>query len=106
MGDYVKNLPTITFSSGATNSPAVGCVSDCLGIGLFNSSNSTGTVTVQVEPSDTGTGFLDHQSGGADITMTASESVTISPVTFRQLRLRGTTINANHSVTVIGQFRV
>lgn len=106
MSDNVKDLPTITFSSGATNSPAIGGFSDCLGIGLFNSSNSTGTVTVQVEPTDTGTAFLDHQSGGADITMTASESATISPVTFRQLRLRGTTVNANHAVVVVGQFRV
>lgn len=106
MSDYVKDLPTITFSSGATNSPAVGGFYDCLALTLFNSSNSTGTVTIQTEPTDTGTAFKDHQSAGSDITMTASEAATISPVTFRQLRLTGTTVNANHSVTVIGQFRV
>lgn len=106
MGDYVKDLPTITFSSGATNSPAVGGFDDCLGLLLFNSSNSTGTVTVQVEPTDTGTAFKDLQSGGSDVTMTASEAASVSPVSFRQLRVRGTTVNANHSVTVTGQLRV
>ena len=75
-------------TAGGTASGAVGVLDDAFGLSLYINSTLTSTaVRVQVEPTDTGTGFVFLQSGGADVVVTSGTATIISPITFRQIRL-------------------
>ena len=88
----VNSLPSLIFSTASTTSNAVGILDDAVSLGIFSPATLTGTITVQVEPSSTGTAFVALQSGGTDVTLPASKATIISPVSFRQIRLiTGTT---------------
>lgn len=87
MGKYVCDLPSLTISSGGTQSGAIGGFSDAVALVLYAPAALTGTVTIQIEPTDTGTAWVDLGSGGSDVTIGAGNSVTVEPVGFRQLRV-------------------
>jgi hypothetical protein len=97
----VVGLPALTFSTASTTSNAIGILDDSWGLTLYSPSALTGTITVQVEPTDTGTNFVDLQSGGVDVTLPAGKATVINPIPFRQLRLiTGTTEAAARTFTV------
>ena len=87
-------LPNLVFSSGGTTSNAVTNLDDSLAISLFAPSALSGTVTVQVEPTTTGTAFVTLQSGGVDVSIAASKAIVLNPVPFRQLRLSSSVAEA------------
>jgi hypothetical protein len=101
------DLPSITFSSGATASPAIGGFDDADIIGIAISTATTTALTIQVEPTSTGTTFRDLRNPSSTsataggFVVGSSEYVTIE-VGFRQLRLTSTgAVNVNSTSGVI-----
>ena len=100
MPHIVRDLPSVTFSSGATNSPAIAILDDTSVLAIWvgtSGTTSTGTFfTVQGEQSDTGTNFLSlslnvaGSSGIVGITVPATGALILSNVAFRQFRLTAT----------------
>lgn len=81
-------LPNMTATSGGTTTNAVGNLDDAWGLTVFSPGTLTSTgVTVQVEPTSTGTNFVVLQSGGSDVQFIAGRATVISPVPFKQVRL-------------------
>ena len=96
----------ITTSSSAT-SGAQGGLDDAYGISLISPAALTGTVTIQVEQTDTGTNFVNLQSGGVDVTIAANKGIVITPFPFRQIRLiSGSTEAATRTFTLAKVFPV
>lgn len=84
----VTGLPNMLATSGGTTTNAVGNLDDAWGLTVYTPGTLTSTgVFVQVEPTSTGTNFINLQSGGADVQMIAGRATVISPVPFRQIRL-------------------
>lgn len=107
MGQYLKDFPNLTFTGTSTVSNAVGLTEDLDGIAIYYSSSTGTTFTVQVALNASATsGFGDLQSAGSDITITASEIITISPISFRQLRLLATGTSTGTLLTAVGTFHV
>lgn len=105
----VRDLPLVTFSSGATNSPAIGGIDDANVLTVFvGNTSSTGGVStykVQVEPSDTGTNWRDLSTSVQSAS--TSVAVNIPYIGFRQLRLTATGAdNAGLTVSVTKQILV
>lgn len=97
----VCDLPPLLFSTSSTVSNAVGTLDDATGLTIYAPATITGTITVQVEPTSTGTSFVALQSGGSDITLPASKATVISPIAFRQIRLiTGTTEASARTFTI------
>lgn len=97
MGGFVANLPDVTIASGQTDSNAIGGMDDAEALTIYAPGTLTGTITIQVAPdrqvSEGGsavTTWYTKQSGGADITIPAGKSVTLTDIGFRQLRLHST----------------
>ena len=86
MASYETDLGAFTFATSNSNALAV---SNVAALAIFCSSSS-GVFTVQVEQSSTGTVFLDLQSAGSDVTITAPNVLVINPSPFRQVRLAST----------------
>lgn len=86
MGYYTKDLPVLNFAT--SNSNIISGVDDLEGLSVF-ATTSSGIFTVQVAPTSAGP-FTDLQSAGADVTMTAPATLTISPVAFRHFQLAST----------------
>lgn len=102
MPRIVRDLPTVTFSSGATNSPSWKNVDDADVLVMYCLA-STSALTVNVEQSDTGTNFLpllqDGSTGGTPVTVSSSGAVTLTAIAFRQLRFSSTgAVNSGTSV--------
>lgn len=79
----------MTVSSGGTVTNAIRQFDDAWAVSIY-SPNSTFTSTsalVSVEPTDTGVSFVPLQSGGVDVTLTSGRAMVMSPVPFRQLRV-------------------
>lgn len=107
MGVYVKSLPDFTFTGSSTVSNAIGGFEDCEGLNVYWSSSTGTTMTLQVSPDATSTAtFGILQSGGADVTITAAESVIISPIPFRQLRLLATATSTGSLFRNTGTFTI
>lgn len=87
MALQIVDLPSLTIASGGTTSNAIGYFDDALGLEIYAPSTLTGTCTLEVEPSSTGTSFVTQQSGGSDVTVPAGKGTTLSPVTWRQMRI-------------------
>ena len=87
MSKYICDLPNLTIANAGTTSGAIGGFADARALMIYAPAALTGTVTVQVEPTDTGTSWVDYGSGGSDVTIAAGNAVTIEPISFRQLRL-------------------
>jgi hypothetical protein len=87
----VRDLPGMVLNADTTSN-AVGTLDDAWGLTLISpSALNSSQVSVQVELTDTGTGFVVLQSGGVDVTMIANRAMVISPVPFRQIRISSTT---------------
>ena len=86
MSRFVADLGNMTITSGQTASNAVTSCDDADTIVVYAPAALTGTVTIQIEPTLTGTSFVDLQSGGTDVTIGAGNSTSITSVGFRQLR--------------------
>mgnify|MGYP001567411178 CR=1 FL=1 len=107
MGFHVKDLPDLTFTGTSTVSNAIGNLEDCEGLMVYWSSSTGTTMTFQVSPDATSTAtFGILQSGGADVTITAAESVVVSPIPFRQLRLLATAASTGSLFRVSGQIKI
>ena len=105
----VRDLPIVTFSSGATASPALGGLDDASSLTLLvGNTTSTGgisTYKVQVELSDTGTNWRDLSTTVQNAS--TAVSVTVSNISFRQIRLASTAAdNSGLSVFAAKQISV
>ena len=60
-------------------------VDDAWALGMVAPSVLTGTITIQVEPSSSGTNFQTLQSAGTDVTITAGKAIVISPFPYKQV---------------------
>lgn len=90
MALHVTKRPTLTIASGASTSN-VSADFDALAITLYAPATVTASqILVQVEPTSSGSNFVDLQSGGSDVVFTAGKALVISPPTFKQLRLTST----------------
>jgi len=95
MGGFVADLPNLVIASGQTNSNAISGAEDAEALTFYAPSALTGTITLQVAKeravSEGGTAasvtWHTKQSGGADITIPAGKSITITDIGFRQFRL-------------------
>lgn len=105
MSQNVKDFPNLTFTGTSTVSNAIAGMDDCEGLSIFWSSSTGTTMTVQIALDPTSTSaFGILQSGGADVTITAGETVVVSPCPFRQMRLLATAASTGSLFTVAGQF--
>ena len=96
MGGFVANLPNLVIPSGQQASNAIGGMDDAEALTFYAPAALTGTITIQVAPdkqaSEGGPAtstltWYTKQSGGADITIPAGKSVTLTDIGFRQMRL-------------------
>lgn len=107
MSILLADLTALTMTAATTTTNAVDVGESCESIGIHSPATVTGTVTVQVEPSASGTTWRNLQSSGSDITITASECVVISPCPFRRIRLSTSSAPASDEVfTLIEKFQV
>ena len=83
----VVDLQSLVILSGASTSNVVTLVDDAKALGLWTPAALTGVVTIEVEPSSTGTDWAPLQSGGADVQPAALKHTTINPIAFRRIRM-------------------
>jgi hypothetical protein len=85
----IAALPNMTVSSGGTATNAVGGIDDAWALSIYSPATTfTSTaVSIQVEPTSTGTDFITLQSAGTDVVLTSGRAIVISPVPFRQIRI-------------------
>jgi hypothetical protein len=76
-------------SAGGTTSNAIGFFDDAWAISIYSPTTTfTSTyVTIQVEPTSTGTDFVTLQSGGSDVTLSSGKAMVLSPLPFMQMRI-------------------
>ena len=84
----VVNMPSMTITGGGTTSNAVGLIDDSWGLTIYSPATITNTITVEVEPTSTGTNFVTLQSGGTDVTIPAGKATVLNPIPFRQIRVK------------------
>jgi hypothetical protein len=98
----IRDVGTLTIANGGTESNALTGVEDAVAVTIAAPSALTGTVTIQIATESTGTSFVDLTSGGSDVTIGAANSVTITPVCFRQVRVKsGSAEGAERAFTVV-----
>lgn len=98
---YQQAFGTLTIASGGTTSGVVR-PNEGDSITIFAPSSLTGTITVEIEPTATGTSFCTLTSGGSNVTIAASAALIISPANFGQLRLKsGSTELADRTFTLV-----
>ena len=84
----LRGMPTMTTTSGGTTSNVIRQFDDAWALTIYSPATLTSTsVTIDVEPTDTGTSFVTLQSGGSDVVMVAGKATVISPVPFMQMRV-------------------
>lgn len=75
-------------TSGGTISSLIRQFDDAQSLTIYCPTTLTSTsVTIDVEPTDTGTSFVTLQSGGSDVVMVAGKATVIHPVPFMQMRV-------------------
>ena len=96
----------IVSTSGADAASAgIRLFDDCESIVLFAPTTTSTWLIVQVEPTSTGTSWVDLKSGVTTVIVPSTGCVVISPGGFLQLRVLTTaTEAASRTVTVRGQF--
>ena len=77
----------MTIANNGSTSNAVGVLDDGWAIWIYAPATLTGTITLEVEASSTGTSFVTQQSGGSDVTIPAGKATPLSPIGFRQMRV-------------------
>lgn len=84
----LTGMPGMTVSAGGTTSSVIRQFDDAWALTIYSPATLTSTsVTIDVEPTDTGTSFVRLQSGGSDVVMEAGKATVISPVPFMQMRV-------------------
>src|SRR5258706_14352330 len=81
-------MPSMVVANGGTTSGVIRQFDDAWALTIYSPATLTSTsVTIDVEPTDTGTSFVTLQSGGSDVVMVAGKATGISPVPFMQMRV-------------------
>lgn len=84
----LRGMPDMTVANGGTTSGVIRQFDDSWAITVYSPATLTSTsVTIDVEPTDTGTNFVTLQSGGSDVVIVAGKATVISPVPFMQMRV-------------------
>jgi hypothetical protein len=73
--------------SGSSYSNAIRLFDDATALTIYSPATLTGVITVETEPTDTGTSFVTLQSGGTDVTLPAGKATVLNKVGWRQMRL-------------------
>ena len=95
MSIHFANLGSLTIDSGGTASSALTAyLDDAKTLTVTAPSALTGTVTLQISV-DGGTTFVDLTSGGSDVTIAASNSVTITDPGFNAFRVNSGSTETN-----------
>lgn len=87
MALFTVNLPNLTIPNAASTSNVIPITDDIYALSLMGPAALTGTVTVQVEMSSSGTNFNNLVSAGSNVTIGAAQAIVISPFPFKQFRL-------------------
>src|SRR5258706_16039173 len=83
-------MPSMVVANGGTTSGVIRQFDDAWALTIYSPATLTSTsVTIDVEPTDTGTSFVTLQSGGSDVVMVAGEATVLSPVARYQMRSVG-----------------
>ena len=93
MSAPLDSLADLTISAGGTTSD-VGGTNGSTALAITAPSALTGVVTVEVEQTSTGNTWGTLQSGGVDVTIAASKTLTIFPTTFARFRLTSSAAEA------------
>lgn len=104
-----KRFPNQTISTSGPDaaSSGVALMDDCTALTFFAPTLTTSALIVQVEPSDTGTSWVDLKTGTANVLVLSSGATVINPPAARQMRLTTTSTEASpRTVPVLGQFLV
>ena len=84
----LRGMPSMTVTAAGTTSGVIRQFDDAWALTIYSPATLTSTsVTIDVEPTDTGTSFVTLQSGGSDVVMVAGKATVISPVPFMQMRV-------------------
>lgn len=88
MPQHIADLPTLQIVSGSSYSQAISIFDDATALTLFTPATMTSTgLTIEVEPTSTGTNFVTLQSGGSDIVLPPGKATIINKVGWRQMRV-------------------
>jgi hypothetical protein len=83
MGVYSARLPTLTMDSGFASSSVLVGIEDASALTIYAPATLTGTITVRCATESSGitgsSNFVDFQSGGADVTFSQGNAVTLVP---------------------------
>jgi hypothetical protein len=88
MAMHTMGHPNMIIASGSSVSNTIKDFDDAYGLTVYSPGTLTDTITVEVEPSSSGTSFVTLQSGGIDVTLPALKATVLNPVPFKQMRVR------------------
>ena len=87
MPAHICDLPPIIIVNASSNGNAISQFDDATALTIYSPAALTGVITVETEPTTTGTNFVTLQSGGTDVTIPAGKATVINKVGWRQMRL-------------------
>lgn len=87
MPQVICDLPPMVVVSGSSYSNAIKVFDDATALTIYSPAALTGVITIETEPTETGSNFVTLQSGGTDVTLAAGKSTVINKVGWRQMRL-------------------
>lgn len=97
MSSHTAGPYTLTVGSGTTDSAALSAAlsagqlktlfGSCIGFTVVSPSALTGTITVQVVPTEGSTSWVTLQANGSDITIAANKAVPVDTGAFRDIRI-------------------
>ena len=87
MPQHIVPLPPMVIVNGSSYSNAITLFDDASALTIFSPASLTGVVTIETEPTSTGTNFTTLQSGGSDVTLPAGKSTVINKIGWHQMRL-------------------
>lgn len=87
MPQHIADLPAMTVVSGSSYSNIISIFDDATALTIYSPATLTGAVTIETEPTSTGTNFVTLQSGGTDVTLPAGKATVLNKVGWRQMRL-------------------
>ncbi len=87
MPQIICDLPAMVVVNGSSYSNAIRLFDDATALTIYSPATLTGVITIETEPTETGTNFVTLQSGGIDVTLAASKATVINKIGWRQMRL-------------------
>jgi len=94
MPQHIVPLPAMTIVNGSSYSNVISLFDDATALTIFSPASLTGVVTIETEPTSTGSNFVTLQSGGTDVTLPAGKSTVINKVGWHQMRLASASAEA------------